>query len=406
MRKIREIRKKHLVILFSVVTTLMFAVICVLGYALFKATRMNMYSKNIVLANNYFMNDYNNFGGDNVFAEYEAVSNEYADAVISYEDYHSVLRQMVFRRIYELENANDQKSAIETYEMLDDWYAVNSYSESVNIFYQALLEMFAKEGISPDVFSELAETAVNKDVFTAAELAMDINAADDYHVSMLENIFKFGKKIDVPYISQIGILPNGCEAVSAAMLLKYNGYDIDPVEFADKYLDKGEVYIKLGCRYGPNPKLKYAGDPKDEKGGWGCFAPVICKALNKYLGGKAFAKNLTGLTLSEIMQIYIKNDIPVAFWCTRDMEEIDKFYQWQSYDKSETFLYPVHEHCVVLTGYDEKYCYFNDPISEDEKVKYERSVVEESYISLGCQAVAIIDAKSSDNKESLNKSTN
>ncbi len=198
--------------------------------------------------------------------------------------------------------------------------------------------------------------------------------------------------IDVPHISQVGILPNGCETVSAVMLLAYSGYNVYPVDFADKYLEKGEVYIKWGCRYGPDPKVAYAGDPKSEKGGWGCFAPVIAKALNKYLDGEMFAKNLSGSSLEQLVQQYIVNDIPVAIWVTQGIEEIDKLYQWQSYDKSETFLYPVREHCVVLTGFDEEYYYFNDPLSEtDETVKYEKSAVSDCFNSMGRQAVAIID---------------
>ena len=49
--------------------------------------------------------------------------------------------------------------------------------------------------------------------------------------------------IDVPYISQEGRLPNGCESVSATILLQYCGFDIEPETFVDEYLDCEPVTI-------------------------------------------------------------------------------------------------------------------------------------------------------------------
>ena len=195
--------------------------------------------------------------------------------------------------------------------------------------------------------------------------------------------------INVPYLSQKGILPNGCEAVSATMLLHYYDNDISPIDFVDKYLTKDKVYVKWGCRYGPDPKKAYAGDPKSEKGGWGCFSPVIIKALNNYLDDDYFAHNLTGTSIQEIVYQYVSKGIPVAVWVTRGMEEIDEVYQWQSYDKKETFLYPVREHCMVLTGFDNNYYYFNDPYNSNGQVKYPKSQVAYCFNSMGRQAVAI-----------------
>ena len=89
--------------------------------------------------------------------------------------------------------------------------------------------------------------------------------------------------IDVPYISQENDFPNGCEAVSATMLLRFYGFDINTASFIDNYLDCEPISISFGCKYGPNPKYSYAGDPRSESGGLGCFAPVIIKAMNKCL---------------------------------------------------------------------------------------------------------------------------
>ena len=46
----------------------------------------------------------------------------------------------------------------------------------------------------------------------------------------------------VPLIQQYPLLPNGCEAVSAAMILQYYGFDITAQEFVDEYLFMQPLY--------------------------------------------------------------------------------------------------------------------------------------------------------------------
>ena len=51
-----------------------------------------------------------------------------------------------------------------------------------------------------------------------------------------------GRTIDgVPFYSQIGEFPTGCEGVSAAMLLGYYGMDVAPGEFIDGFLPLGDA---------------------------------------------------------------------------------------------------------------------------------------------------------------------
>ncbi len=320
-------------------TTIIFASLsAILGYNMINLSRKNSFSKNINIGNNYFLADFDE-PAENADEYYLSESMVYGENEYVEEDY-------IFAEEVIILNENG---------IIDD--------ESLNLILE-ILEQFGQPAASVK-----ANEIIGKQWFTPAE---------------------YSYIIDVPYISQVGILPNGCEAVSAVMLLHYNNFNIDAVEFTDNFLEKEDVYIKWGCRYGPNPKEAYAGDPKSEKGGWGCFAPVIIKALNKYLDNQMFAKNLTGLTLDELTQQYILNDIPVAVWVTQGMNEVDSLYQWQSYDKKQTFLYPVHEHCMVLTGFDENYYYFNDPLDEEKYVKYEKSIAQKCFDFMGRQAVALV----------------
>lgn len=377
-RKKLEIKKLRPAFIFFVIIVLLIAIIGVMGYSLLKASRMNLYSKNVLLGNNYFLINYAKNNDNKINTEMDQFEgiNEAFSLVYSFESNYSPEEYI----------PNWEEMDFNT--KLDVLFSYMPPSQSVNSFISQIEDLHNSDMFDESFFDEILSLALYDGVQFAAQYANDM---------MGEELFTsdvYAYKIDVPYISQVGILPNGCESVSAVMLLRYSGYDIDPLDFVDNYLEKDEVYIKWGVRYGPNPKDKYAGDPKSEKGGWGCFAPVIHKALNKYLGGKAFAKNLTGLSLEELAEQYITKNIPVAIWCTQNMEEIKNLYQWQSYDKSETFLYPVHEHCVVLTGFDDKYYYFNDPLDENRQVRYEKDIVSASYESMGRQAVAIADLKS------------
>lgn len=87
-------------------------------------------------------------------------------------------------------------------------------------------------------------------------------------------------KIEVPYIDQSIKHPTGCESVSAVMLLQYLKYDITVDEFIEKYLEKQEFEERGGQLYGPDPNQYFCGSPYDENS-FGCYAPVICKALKK-----------------------------------------------------------------------------------------------------------------------------
>ena len=349
----------------SLMLAVMTGVSGILGYNLLKAYRMNRYSKNIWLDNTYFLMSREE--EDTSLADGENSSNPNVA--------HSVSQPSD-----EVDSEFTGKPDIYT-------FSNNNYSEEALTPYadQMLYKLYATGEISDDEFSYFYNVYKSRGLSDAARY---INELVGYEAI---NISYFSKKLNVPYVSQEGILPNGCEAVSAVMLLKDKGYDVDPVDFVDKYLDCGKVFVRWGCRYGPDPKKQYAGDPKSEKGGWGCFAPVIVDSLSKYMTDKKFyACNLTGTSIASLATDYVAEGTPVAVWCTIGMQEINELYQWQSYDKKQTYLYPVRQHCMVLIGYDSQYYYFLDPYNSNGEVKYPKEQVEYCYNSMGKQAVAIL----------------
>lgn len=228
-------------------------------------------------------------------------------------------------------------------------------------------------------------------------------------------------KLNVPYISQKGKYPTGCESVSAVMLLQYLGYDISVDAFIEKYLDCREFEIRDGQLYGPDPRTHFCGSPYNEDD-FGCYAPVICKALQKVFsdgmradetgdaeggategriaeggvaeGGKAqrrFYKVVdeTGTPIKKLLERYIDNGIPVIFWACIDMLEPVIGPEWRLIDTGEIFTWISNEHCMLLIGYDDDGYYFNDPYENHGVIRYPKQLVEKRHQAQYGMAVGV-----------------
>ncbi len=195
------------------------------------------------------------------------------------------------------------------------------------------------------------------------------------------------KLYEVPLILQNPKYPNGCEAASAVMLLNYYGISITLDEFIN-LLPKSLVYEKNGVRYGPNPAKYYAGDPSNYSYGWGCFDTVIASTINKILeSNNSYLKSNSSDTKTSLDILAYHS--PCLIWTTINYNIASDIYTWSSYDKKETYTYPKDEHVVVLTGYDNDYYYINDPLKENKNIKIPKSILENSFDSLGRQYVLI-----------------
>ena len=109
---------------------------------------------------------------------------------------------------------------------------------------------------------------------------------------------------NVPFISQNGKYPSGCESISTTMLLQYYHYKIIPETFIDGYLHTD--YLRESedgtSVVGPDPYTAFIGSPYVEAS-LGCYPPVIVDALNKIFdetNSKNTAVNTTGKSLEEL----------------------------------------------------------------------------------------------------------
>ena len=152
-------------------------------------------------------------------------------------------------------------------------------------------------------------------------------------------------QLPVEYISQLPELPTGCEITSLAEVLNYLGYQVDKEYLAENDLKKLDGLDGSFNNY-------FIGSPWEEDG-WGCFAPAITDAANKYLTSIKSSKkayNITGSTLSKLF-MELQNGNPVIVWTSTKLDERTLFDNIEMNDNT-TFKWPENEHCVVLTGYN------------------------------------------------------
>lgn len=195
--------------------------------------------------------------------------------------------------------------------------------------------------------------------------------------------------IDVPYINQKENYPSGCESVSTVMALWYLGIDISPETFIDHYMNMGAApYEENGKLYATNPWEKFVGSPYNSNG-YGCYAPVIVKALQSFLDlDKYNVQELHDISIEELCKQYIQNDIPVILWASIDMQPLKETYTWYDKETKKTLTWKSPMHCLLLTGYDQDYYYFNDPMRQ-KNMSYKKADVEKVYKDLYSQAVVI-----------------
>ena len=190
------------------------------------------------------------------------------------------------------------------------------------------------------------------------------------------------KIIDVDFITQIGTYPTGCESVTAVMALHHNGINISVKNFINQYLDMQP--------YPFDPFETFGGDPFSNNG-WGCYAPVIKKALDKALVGLPYyAEELSGVSLQKLCTDYIDKNIPVILWATMGMRA-SKTITWTYNGRRIEWVQP--EHCLLLVGYDEKHYIFNDPQKSRPLTYYTKESVEKAYKAQFSQAVVILRKK-------------
>ncbi|WP_233260501.1 C39 family peptidase [Paenisporosarcina sp. OV554] len=195
--------------------------------------------------------------------------------------------------------------------------------------------------------------------------------------------------IDVPVVMQYPELPNGCEITSLTAILNSYGIDVSKTIMADRYLPKVAFSTQDGKRFGPNPHIAFAGNPRDLNGGWYVFANPIVKAAEDVIAANKkdlYAENVSGSTREEILS-YIDQNIPVVMWVTLDLSPPIKRGGWYIEGTNEFHSSFTNLHAVVLDGWEDGKVHIMNPLKG--RVSHSEDVFFDSYEALGSQAVIV-----------------
>lgn len=200
--------------------------------------------------------------------------------------------------------------------------------------------------------------------------------------------------LDVPFYAQRDLgMPTGCELVSAKMVLDYYNSEEVPIGalIVNVRCDKPEEID--GEATAKHPSQAFIGHPS-KPSSFGCFAPVIVDLMNLYVPEGYEAVDVSSKSLDELEE-YISQGIPVLVWATIDMSPTFESIGWYLKDDNgnrtdEWYFWKSNEHCLVLTGYDESYYYFNDPNSWKSNTKFEKNLVKTRHEEVGGYSVVVL----------------
>ncbi|MBT2658811.1 C39 family peptidase [Bacillus sp. ISL-18] len=189
--------------------------------------------------------------------------------------------------------------------------------------------------------------------------------------------------LNVPLISQLPELKNGCEVTSLTMLLRYKGINVTKMGLANQVKKDPTPYRVSGSTiYWGNPNTGFVGDITGRRIGYSVYHGPIYQLANRYTN----AIDLTGQPFDVILKQLSKGK-PVWVISTSTFNTVPSS-QWKTI---QTPTGPIrmtfHEHSVLLTGYDSNYVYFNDPLANIKNRKISRTSFLRGWEQFGRQAI-------------------
>lgn len=196
-------------------------------------------------------------------------------------------------------------------------------------------------------------------------------------------------QLEVNVIEQYPELPRGCEVTSLAMLLQYYEIKVNKMELADKIKRDPTPYQKTedGIYFG-NPASGFVGDMYSlENPGYGVYHKPVAELARHYAGEQV--KDFSGGYFFEVLK-HLSEERPVWVIINTTYKKLpsSQFTTWQT--PSGEISITRKEHAVVLTGYDDKYIYFSDPLKKEKKAPIES--FEEAWVQMGKQAITIVQS--------------
>jgi uncharacterized protein YvpB/putative cell wall-binding protein len=202
-----------------------------------------------------------------------------------------------------------------------------------------------------------------------------------YKVENIISPLKSRILLNAPLISQMPELPRGCEVTSLSMLLNFAGKPVDKMKLAREV--KTIPWESGGFRGHPNDG--FVGNMYTfSKSGCCVFHSPIANIANKYLPGRIV--DLTGEDFEAVMY-YLNQGKPVWVINTSWFKPVPGYY-WSTWKtKHGNIQMTKKEHSVLITGYDNQYIYFNDPLANIKNRAFSKTQFIAGWQQFGKQAI-------------------
>ncbi len=193
--------------------------------------------------------------------------------------------------------------------------------------------------------------------------------------------------MDIDVILQNPELPRGCEVTSLAMLINYKGLKVGKLQLADEIKKDTTPYrVSRGVVHYGNPNVGFVGDMRNKSlMGYGVYHKPIHQLLSEYFPFSAV--DFTGCDFYDLFYL-LNSNTPIWVITNTTYKKLpqSEFSTWVTNDGPIKITFK--EHAVLVTGYDDKYIYFNDPLSGKNKANAADFI--EAWIQMGRQAVAAV----------------
>lgn len=195
------------------------------------------------------------------------------------------------------------------------------------------------------------------------------------------------KLMSAPLVKQMPELPRGCEVTSLTMMLNYAGKKANKMTLAKQVKKDPTPYRYVnGKRYFGNPHVGFVGDMYTfSKPGFGVFHRPIAELANTYMPNRIV--NISGQSFESVLD-YVAAGRPVWVVTTSTFNYVPGSY-WQTwYTPQGVVRITYKEHSVLITGYDSKYIYFNDPLDGKKNKRIPKSQFIQGWNQYGKQAIS------------------
>jgi uncharacterized protein YvpB len=197
---------------------------------------------------------------------------------------------------------------------------------------------------------------------------------------------QFGPVTEIPAISQLPELFNGCELTSMTMLLNHLGQAYDKMELIDSlpYDPTPELKNSEGVivQWG-DPNNGFVGDIRGNGEGYAIFHAPLSRMLDElYEPGSL---DMTGASFEEVER-QLSDGKPVIAWTTEFFKPTDRWVQWKT-PEGKTIEATFEIHTVLLVGSDEQYVILNDPLTGEQGKSVDKQLFIASWEQLGSQAL-------------------